>query len=244
MTRRKWLLLLVPLAGLVAAWFVLGGRDDLSWAGLARHQVALRAWAAAEPFAAAAAYVVLYAALVALSLPLGGIMTVTGGLLFGAAIGAGLAVVAATSGASVLFLLARGLLAPLFARRAGRLVDGVRAGLQRDGFSYLLAMRLIPVVPFWLSNLAPALAGMRLAPFVAATLLGILPATVVLAGIGAGVGEVLASGGRPDLSVLGSAPVLLPLLGLAALSLLPVVWRSWRRTGHGAGARHGGMTGK
>ena len=229
MRPRKRLLLLLPLAALMTVWFALGLNRHVGWQSVAAHQAALRAWAAADPVLVGAVYVAVYAALVALSLPLGGVMTVTGGLLFGATLGAVLAVVAATCGAITLFLLARSALAPLLTRRAGPLLDGMRAGLRRDGFSYLLAMRLIPVVPFWLSNLAPALVGMRLAPFAAATLLGIMPATALIASIGAGIGDVLAAGGRPDLSVLTSAGVLLPLLGLAALSLLPVIWRRWRR---------------
>ena len=87
------------------------------------------------------------------------------------------------------------------------------------------------MVPFWLGNLAPALLGMRLAPFAAATFLGIIPATSVLAWLGAGVGEVLAAGRRPDLSLLTSPEILGPLLGLAALSLLPVALRRRRING-------------
>lgn len=228
MPHRKRLLLLIPLAALVAAWFALGLNRQVSWGLLAAHQADLRAWAAAHPVLAASAYVLVYAGLVAMSLPLGGLLTMSGGLLFGALLGGALAVLAASFGAMLLFLLARGALAPWFARRANPLLGGIMAGLRRDGFSYLLAMRLIPVVPFWLGNLAPALAGMRLAPFVAATMLGILPASAVLAWFGAGVGDILAAGGRPDPAILLTKPVLLPLLGLAALSLLPVAWRRWR----------------
>ena len=177
---------------------------------------------------AAAAYVASYAAVVALSLPVGALFTVGGGLLFGTLAGGALAVAGATGGAILLFLAASSALGPLLAGRAAPFLDRVRPGLQRDGFSYLLAIRLIPAVPFWLANLAPALVGMRLASFAGATFIGIMPASFVFAGIGAGVGSVLAAGGQPDLSVIWSAPVLLPLLGLAALSLAPVIWRHWR----------------
>jgi uncharacterized membrane protein YdjX (TVP38/TMEM64 family) len=138
-----------------------------------------------------------------------------------------LAVVGATIGAILLFLAARSALAPLLATRAGPFLDRVRPGLQRDGFSYLLVMRLIPVVPFWLTNLAPALVGIPLATFAGATFIGIMPATFVFASIGAGVEVVLAAGGQPDVSLIWSPPVLLPLVGLAVLSLLPVAWRRW-----------------
>jgi uncharacterized membrane protein YdjX (TVP38/TMEM64 family) len=104
----------------------------------------------------------------------------------------------------------------------------VRPRLARDGFSYLLAIRLVPAFPFWLVNLAAALCGMRLLPYVAATLLGITPATFVYASIGEGVESVLASGGEPDLAVIFSPRVLVPLIALAALSLVPVAWRKWR----------------
>ena len=87
----------------------------------------------------------------------------------------------------------------------------------------------MPAFPFWLVNLAAALSGMRLLPYAAATVLGIMPATFVYASIGAGLGDVLSTGGRPDLTVVFSPRVLGPLLGLAALSLLPVAWRRWKR---------------
>jgi len=106
----------------------------------------------------------------------------------------------------------------------------VREELRRDGFSYLLAIRLVPAFPFWLVNLAAALSGMRLLPYAAATVIGVTPATFVFASIGAGIGEVLAMGGRPDLSAIFSARILGPLIALALLSLLPVAWRRWKRT--------------
>ena len=87
----------------------------------------------------------------------------------------------------------------------------------------------MPLVPFWIVNLAAAVAGIRVAVFFPATLLGIAPASFVFSSIGSGVGGILAAGGTPDLSVLFSPRILLPLLGLAALSLLPVVFR--RRKG-------------
>ena len=79
-------------------------------------------------------------------------------------------------------------------------------------------------------NLAAALSGMRLLPYAAATLLGIMPATFVFASIGAGLGDVLATGGSPTSRVIFSPRILGPLIGLAALSLLPVAWRRWRRS--------------
>lgn len=224
---RLWPLLAV--AGLIALAWGSGVARYLSFEALAEHRAALAAWVAARPAQAAAAYVAAYVAVVALSLPGGVVMTLAGGFLFGAWLGAALTVAGATAGACLLFLAARSALAPLVAGRAAGLLDKVRPGLERDGFFYLLTLRLIPVVPFWLLNLAPALVGMPFGAYAAATAIGIIPGTAVFAGIGAGLGEILARGERPDLGVILSPPILLPLLGLAGLSLLGAWWRKRKR---------------
>jgi uncharacterized membrane protein YdjX (TVP38/TMEM64 family) len=225
--RRFWpiALLLVLIAG---AW-ASGLTRQISWATLASHQAVLIAWVAAHPFIAPSLYLLIYAAAVLLSLPEAAVLTVAAGLLFGTVSGGILAVAGSSVGAIALFLAVRYHLAEAIAGRRGRFLDAVRGGLRRDGFSYLLAIRLVPAFPFWLVNLAAALSGMRLLPYAAATVLGIMPATFVYASIGAGLGDVLSTGGRPDLSVVFSPRVLGPLLGLAALSLLPVAWRRWKR---------------
>jgi uncharacterized membrane protein YdjX (TVP38/TMEM64 family) len=227
--RRLWPIGLI-LAVLAAA-YALGLHRLLSFEALAAHRASLGGFVAAQPFAAALAYLAAYVVVVAFSLPGGAVMTLAGGFLFGPWLGAALAVVGATIGACLLFLAARHALAATLERRAGPLLGRVQEGLRRNGFWYLLSLRLLPVLPFWLVNLAPALAGMALSPYAAATFLGIIPATVVYAGIGAGLGQVFEAGGRPDLSVVFSPGILLPLLGLAALSLLGAWWRGRQRPG-------------
>jgi uncharacterized membrane protein YdjX (TVP38/TMEM64 family) len=218
----------IVLIGLVAAVWGLGLTDRLSWAGLAQNQAVLNAWVAAHPWLAPFTFVAAYTVSVTLSLPQAALLTMAGGLLFGTAVGGTLAVTGATIGAVLLFLIARSAVSGAMAARGGAALGKLREELQRNGFSYLLAIRLIPVVPFWLVNLAAALCGMRLSQFASATFIGIIPATFVIASIGAGVGSVLARGERPDLGVLVSWPVLGPLLALAMLSLTPVIWRKWR----------------
>jgi uncharacterized membrane protein YdjX (TVP38/TMEM64 family) len=225
--RRFWPPLLL-IAALVAAWLA-GIGQWLSWGTLARHQLALTAWVQAHPLFAPSLYVLVYIVVVALSLPEAAVVTVAGGLLFGTLLGGMLAVVGSSIGAVMLFLAIRHHLAPAIASRGGRLIDRLRAEIQHNGFSYMLAIRLVPAFPFWLVNLAAGLSGMRLLPFTAATMIGIIPATFVYASIGAGVGKVLAEGGVPDLSLIFSPGILGPLIGAAALALLPVAWRRWRR---------------
>lgn len=223
-------------AALVLAW-ALGLRRHVSLAALAEHREALAGLVAARPVYAALLYFAAYACAVAVSIPAGPVLTMAGGLLFGRWVGAALAVSASTAGACALFLVVRSALAPAVAERAGPFMERLRPGLERDGFWFLLSLRLLPFVPFSVGSIAPALVGMPLPAFAAATALGILPGTVVFAGLGAGLDEVLARGGQPDLSVMLSAPVLLPLLGLAALSLAALWGR--RRRARGSERRPG-----
>lgn len=222
---------LIPPAVLVLAILLawaFGLTEHLSWSALARDQQALLAWVAARPVLAPLAFVLAYIASAALSLPQGGLLTMTGGLLFGTWLGGSLAVTGATLGASCLFLIARSAFGDALAKRGGKALARMREELGRNGFSYLLALRLLPVVPFWVINLAAPLSGMKLRDFVAGTFLGIMPATFILASVGSGLGEVLARGGRPDPGIVLSWRVLGPLAGLALLSLAPVAWRKWK----------------
>ena len=223
---RLWPLL--PIVLLLGVAYAFGLHKELNWASLAAREAALRGLIADNPTGSAAAFVALYAGAVAVSFPGAVVLTVASGLLFGTILGAALTVTGATIGSVLIFTAARTALAPLLTARAGPFIERFRDGLARNAFSYILALRLIPVIPFWLVNLAPALLGVRLAPFAVATALGIIPATTVYASLGAGIGTVLAAGGRPDLTIIFTPPVLLPLLGLAVLALLPVAWRAWK----------------
>jgi len=221
----------VPLVLLAVAAVLIwrsGIAHALSWESLARHQAELMDWVGAHKLSAAAIYVAVYVLLVAFSIPESAIVTVAGGLLFGTLIGGTLAVLGSTLGSVIIFLVARTALAKIVARRARPLIKRIRPGLKRDGFHYLLALRLVPALPFWLVNLGAAVCGMRFWPYAGATLIGIIPATFVFASIGDGVGSVLAAGGHPDVSVIFSPRILGPLVGLAVLSLTPVVLRHMR----------------
>ncbi len=201
-----------------------------SWRALAAHEAALRAVAADNPVLAPVGFVLLYALVTALSIPNAALLSIAGGALFGTATAVLCIVPGATAGAVLLFLAARSALGGTLRRRAAPWLARLRPGLERDGFSYLLSLRLLPLVPFWLLNLAPALVGMRLAPFTLATAIGIVPGALLLATVGAGIGDLLAAGGAPDLWSVLTPRVLAERAGLAALALLPVLWRRWRRS--------------
>jgi uncharacterized membrane protein YdjX (TVP38/TMEM64 family) len=208
--------------------------DRLTFEALRDNREALIAWRDSNLLGAALTYMLVYAAVIALSLPGGAVMTMTGGFLFGVIGGTGLTVVAATAGATAIFVAAKFGLGDALWRRmteqgTSGLVRKLEAGLKENAFNYLLMVRLMPVFPFGLVNLAPAFLGVKLRTYVAATILGIIPGTAVYSWVGAGLGEVFARGATPDLSILFEPMILGPILGLCALAALPIVVRALRR---------------
>ena len=156
-------------------------------------------------------------------------LTLAGGFLFGTWLGGLLSVVGATCGAVALFVIARSTLGAALRDRAAPWLQRLEAEFRRDAFSYLLVLRLVPLFPFWLVNLVPAFLGVPLPTFALATFLGIIPGGVIYAGVGSGLGAVLDRGEQPDLGLMLEPQVILPLLGLATLALVPVIYRRWQR---------------
>lgn len=223
---------LLPLGLLVllaAIAFAFDLHHYLSLETLKTHQQALERAVEARPLVTGAGFVLVYAAVVAISLPGAALMTIAGGYLFGVWLGGLLVITGATSGAVVVFLVARTSLGEPLAAKAGPWLERMRHGFNEDGVSYLFVLRLIPVFPFWIVNIVPALLGMRLGPYTLATFLGIMPGSFVYASVGNGLGAVIAAGDEPDLGIILDPAVLGPLLGLAALALLPVGYKRWRR---------------
>lgn len=223
---------LVPLAILVAAAGLLlasGVLHDLSLAGIAAHRARWQATAAAHPLQGFLIFVGTYVLVTSVGMPVAAGLTLTGGLLFGTLEGGFAALTASLGAALITYAAARTALGPwLVARldRSPRLASFVDA-LHARAFWVILSARLMPVMPFPLVNLACGLAKARFATYALATFAGGLPASFILAAVGAGLGQTL-SAGRIE-AAIGAPGVWGPLLALAALSLLPLVLR--RRLG-------------
>jgi uncharacterized membrane protein YdjX (TVP38/TMEM64 family) len=229
----------------VAAFWVLGLPDVFDLGSVIAHRDALLAFVATHPVQAALGFVLIYAACVSVSFPGASLLTLAGGFLFGTLWGGVLTVVAATAGASVVFLVARSSFAGGLAHKAGPFLARFAAGFERDAFLYLLAMRLAPIFPFWLVNLAPALVGVKLRDHILATAIGIIPGTFAFAAIGSGFDAVISNeaaaeracraAGRPDcaagvdLSALVAPELVVGLTVLALMALVPVLLRALRR---------------
>lgn len=223
----------LPLAAVLlgAALGAFALRDTLSFEALAHHHEALIAFRDGHFVQAVLGFMALYIVIVAFSLPGATVATLAGGFLFGTFPGVLFNVTAATIGAVGIFLAARwGLGAGLAARMdaSGGRVQKIKRGLDENQWSALFLIRLVPVIPFFVANILPALVGVPLARFAVSTFFGIIPGGLVFTSVGAGLGEVFARGEAPDLGVIFEPHILLPLLGLSALSLLPVILRKLR----------------
>jgi uncharacterized membrane protein YdjX (TVP38/TMEM64 family) len=224
--RRLWPLAILALA--IAAVFALDLDRLLTFEALREHREALTALVADHLLLAALSFVLVYAAVIALSVPGGAVLTIAGGFMFGSVFGTLLVVVAATLGATLVFLIARSALGDPLRARAGPFLKRMEAGFQQDALNYLLVLRLIPLFPFWIVNLVPAFLGVPLRTYVLGTFLGIIPGSFVFASVGAGLGSVLDSGQEFSPASVLTPQIVIALVGLAVLALLPVAYRKWR----------------
>ena len=222
-------LLPVGVVSIGAVALYVFGRDYLSFEALKNNRDVLAAWRDAHFALVALAYVSIYAIAVALSFPGGLALTLAGGFLFGTWGGGLLAVSGATVGAIAIFMIAKTGFGDALRARAGPWIKRAEAGFRENEVSFLLIMRLVPAIPFFAANLVPAFLGASLGKYAWTTFIGIMPGAFVYASVGAGLNGVLARGESPNLGVIFEIQVLGPLLGLAALSALPIVMKGMRR---------------
>lgn len=238
---------LLPLAVVIilsCVGYLAVGDAAISLEALVRHRMTIFAFVTNHHVLALIVYFGIYVVTVAFSVPGAAFLTVVGGFLFGWLVGAVAAVLGATVGSTLIFLAARTALGEPLLRWAGPRANQLAKGFREDAFSYLLFLRLVPIFPFFVVNLVPAFAGVRLAPFIAATVLGIIPAAVVFALAGMGLDSVImaqkslydqcVASGRSDCHmVFDPSDVLTPqlivaLVALGLLVLMLVVLRHWR----------------
>lgn len=232
----------IAVAALLAAGcaaLIFAARHVAPGETLLSHYDALANFIAAHRALAIASFAMLYIAIIALCLPGNVIMALLAGILFGGFTGGTIAVLSATLGGTLFFLAIRAGFAALLARRAPPRIATIAEGFRKDGFFYLLFLRLTPLFPFFIVNFAAAICGLRLPIFVAATLIGIAPVTFSYAFAAAGLEQFVAQQAQAFLACkaagqncaplpltdLARADFLLPLSMLGALSILPVLVR-------------------
>lgn len=243
----SWFRRILPLAilaGLIAL-IILQGWHTALIISIAENLQTLKADIANNRVVYLLVYMALYAIVVALSLPIASVLTVLGGMLFGWILGGSSTVVAATIGATGIFLLAKSSLGEALAAKAGPSLSKLRDGFHENALNYLLFLRLVPAFPFWLVNLAPALLGVKLRDYVIGTFLGIIPGTFAYAFAGRGFESVIVSASDQysacvaangaesctlalDLSTLITRELVIAIAALGVVALIPVFLKKWR----------------
>lgn len=224
-SRARRFLPLAALAAAILAIYLTGAHRYLTFDALAQNRVWLHEQVDALGWAAPPLYALVYAVAVAFSIPGALILTLAGGFLFGTWLGGAATVIGATMGACAIFLVARTALGDALRAKAGPFARKLEEGFRKDAASYLLVLRLVPLFPFWLVNLVPAILGVPLRTFALGTLVGIVPGTLVYSSVGSGLGALFDRGEQPDFRIILEPQFLLPILGLAALAMVPVIYK-------------------
>ena len=215
-------LILLVFIGALVAFFALGGNDYLTIETVKRNRDALRALVEAHRVASPLIAFLIYATATAFSLPIAALLSLTIGFLFGRWAGTLIVVGAATVGATILFLAARYLFAEAARKRMGDVGEKINAGFTENAFLYLLFLRLVPLFPFFLVNLAPAFTTIRVSTYVVATATGIIPGTFVFVNLGQALASI------DSLQGLLSPELVASLALLAVLALVPIIVRKIR----------------
>ena len=208
-------------------FFLFGGHEFLSFSQLAENYTSLKAFVNEKQATALLVLGGAYILTVALSLPIASLLTLAGGALLGWT-AAAVIICAATIGATIVFVATRTILNEFFAKRSIGFMVKLEAGFQKNAFSYLLALRLIPAVPFWVVNIVPALLGMRLNHYILATFIGITPGTLIYVSVARSFDSLLSRGKSPDLSVFSEPAMIIPLFALGRFCLIPALWRQMK----------------
>ena len=228
-TWRRFLPLAIILANLATA-YAFGLQDYISLTVLAEQREALKGFVADHRAASILGYFMLYAIAVAFAFPAASILTIFAGFVFGWFIAGIVTVFAATTGAAAIFLAARSAFGDVLRKRAGPFAAKLADGFAQDAFGYLLVLRLAPVFPFFIINIAPAFFDIKLRTYVAATFLGIIPGTFAYTWLGQGLDSVIvaAAGREISISDLVTPEITIAFAGLAIVAAIPTLIRKFR----------------
>jgi len=233
--RGKTLLRFLPLAIILLGLgfgYAMGWHRFLSLSHLVESRADLGAFIEANYALSIVSFFFAYALATAFSFPAASVLTIVAGLFFGWLVAGIVVAFAATLGATALFLAARSAFGDVLHRKLGERVARLADGFEKDAFGYLLVLRLAPIFPFWVINIAPALFNVPVRTYVAATFIGILPGTFAYAYLGTGLDSVLAAaretGREISIGDLVTPEITIAFAGLAFVAAIPTAIKAYR----------------
>jgi uncharacterized membrane protein YdjX (TVP38/TMEM64 family) len=222
MNRKKFVIILAASI-LIGLFFYFDLKRYLTLESLKTNRDALTVFYQENRLTTVASFIAIYLVQTALSLPGAAVLSLAAGAIFGSVMGTIYVNIGATAGAVLAFLAARYLFHDVIQNKFGTRLEKINSELEKAGFNYLLSLRLVPVFPFFLINLAAGLTRIPLRAFFLATVIGIIPGSFVYCNAGASLATISSVGEIASPRVLGS----FALLGL--FSLIPVFYKKIRR---------------
>lgn len=220
MKLKRWLIVAL-FAAVVLGVFLSGAGEWLSLTKLKSEQANLHAYVKAEPWRASAIFFAIYTGATAASIPGAIVLTLAAGAIFGTLWGLLLVSFASSLGATLAFLLSRYLFKPFVQQRFGHRLEGINRGIRNDGPLYLLTLRLIPVVPYFLVNLLLALTPIAVRHFYLYSQIGMLPATLIYVNAGTQLAAIR------QIQDIASPTVLISLGLLALFPVAAKIFTNW-----------------
>ncbi|AJC48633.1 TVP38/TMEM64 family protein [Allofrancisella guangzhouensis] len=225
---KRYLPIIILIVGLVL-FFAFGGQKYLTLAMIKQRYNSLLVWTHTHFWLSSLIFIVTYIIIVAFSVPGATVMTLLGGFLFGLFPGVVWVILGATIGSCLIFLAVKTAFGESLKTKASGSIEKLRNGFEDNAFNYLLTLRLIPIFPFFAINIACGALGIRLSTFFWATLIGIIPGSLIYTWVGTGLGFALQQDKELNMSVIFELQFILPIIGLAILSLVPVIYRKIKR---------------
>lgn len=244
---KRWAPLAVLIV-LIALAYAFGLHRYFSLGAIAENRDGLKTFVASNLIGALLAYVGIYIAVVALSLPGATLLTIVGGFLFGWKIGGATTIIAATIGAIVVFQIVKTSLGAVVAQKAGPFVNKLSDGFSKDAFNYLLFLRLVPAFPFFAVNAVAGLSKIKLQTFALATFIGIIPGTFAFSYLGTGLDSVIDAQQENyracmaahaqatcmlefDAGALLTREIIIAFIALGLVALIPIFLKRWKTRG-------------
>lgn len=220
----KKLIVLLVMAVLVASFFAFDLQHVFTLAYIKSKELAFREFYAAHPLQTLLSYMGIYIVATALSFPGASVMTLIGGALFGVLAGTVVVSIASTIGATLAFTASRFLLRDYVQTHFADRVEKINEGVRKDGGFYLFTLRLVPLFPFFLINLAMGLTAIKTWRFFWVSQIGMLPGTMVYVNAGTQLGQLESLKGILSPAVLMSF-ALLGVFPLIAKKIVDVLRR-------------------
>lgn len=221
--RRLWPLSLLFLLLFIFYYFKIS--QFINFSNLQLHHQQLISWTQDHYLYSVVMFMSTYIFCVAALFPVALVLTLAGGLLFGPFWGPVYVVISATIGSVLVFFIVKYALSDWVAQRTTVWINKTRIGFKNNAFSYLLILRLMPLFPFWVVNIVPALLGIEVKTFILATFFGIIPLSIIYSSIGNSLNHILRTGQKLDSTIIFSPEIVLPLSGLILLAFLPLVYK-------------------